>query len=83
MIAIETKFLPETETRGPRIKAKLSLSGKSLVCAWDHKCGIEDNQIIAADKLFYSFDRETHYEMTTAQTSNGYVHIFSLPKKRG
>jgi hypothetical protein len=48
--AIETKYLPPTNTKGSRIRA--TCSAKSIIVNWDYEFDVIENHELAAAQLF-------------------------------
>lgn len=91
MQAIQTKFLPATNTRGSRIKA--SCDRGSITIPWPHDFSGDECHREAVRKLIKRFNREDtekygpesvcpgrgwNSEFVTGQIPNGtYVHVFT------
>ena len=72
MQAIQTKWLPPTNTLDARIWAKCA--AKSLMIAWDDGLGIEDNHRRAATKLALELDWTGTWVSGTLEDGTG-VHV--------
>jgi hypothetical protein len=73
MQAIETKYLPVTNTRPSRIKA--SCDASSIIVAWDYSLDIEENHINAASKLCKKLEWNKTI-ISGCLPSGNYAHVF-------
>ena len=71
-IAIETKFLPCTNTKGDRIKAICEFN--SITLAWDDGLTAEENHRQAALELINTNGGESE-NIITGSLKNSYVHV--------
>lgn len=72
MQAIQTKYLPVTNTKGSRIKA--TCAAKSITVGWDYGLNIEDNHTQAA--MLLVFELGWNVELKSGQLKDGsFVHV--------
>ena len=57
MIAITTKYLPATDTKGTRIKAT-AYGEKPVIVAWDYNMNAEQNHLAAAQAFATAWFRQ-------------------------
>lgn len=75
MVAIETKFLPPTATRGARIKAqRMDKFGSALIVPWDHSQSVCVNHRLAAQEFAANLDWH-ELAWRGGSTRTGYVWI--------
>jgi len=77
-LGITTKYLPPTDHRGSRIKAKRTdhMTGdKTVTVGYDYSLTIEENHEAAADALAEAMGWQG--QMAAASTRNGYVFVFT------
>lgn len=83
MIAIETKYLPATNTRGSRIKA-FTCNGKSASVPYNHELSTEANHYAAVRNLvdlgLISVTYTMLENMRFGGTKSGYVFCFDQSK---
>lgn len=74
MQAIQTKFLPATDTKGTRIRAKAYRD--SLQVSYAYERSARDNHVAAARSLLLHQGIRTGYELTTGELPDGsYCHV--------
>lgn len=72
MQAIQTKYLPVTNTKGSRIKA--TCAAKSITVGWDYGLNVEENHIQAAMLLVVELG--WNVELKSGQLKDGsFVHV--------
>lgn len=77
MQAIETKYIPVTNTKPSRIKAICDAG--TLVVSWDYGLSIEENHQSAAQELINKLG--WNKEFISGQLKSGnYAHVF-IPKR--
>lgn len=77
MQAIETKYLPYTNTKPSRIKA--SCDAGTIIVSWDYGLNIEENHIAAALQLANKLGWDKEF-ISGELSSGNYAHVF-LSKK--
>jgi len=71
---ISTKYLPATDTKGGRIKAKASSAPHSLIIPYDHSLDVEQAHAKAAMQLAAKLDWQGEY--AAGGNDTGYVFAF-------
>lgn len=72
MQAIQTKYLPVTNTKGSRIKA--TCAAKSIIVGWDYGLNVEENHTQAASILVSELG--WNVELKSGQLKDGsFVHV--------
>lgn len=72
--AIETRFLPPTNTKDSRVVA-VSCGGSRIILGWNHALNPESNHIGAARALAKKL--EWTCDMHTGTLKRSYVHVFT------
>jgi len=77
MIAIQTKYLPATDTRGPRIKA-FTCNGHAVTVPYDYALSSDKLHFEAVKELVekHSLDWDLS-NMRYGSVANGYVFCFA------
>jgi len=71
---ISTKYLPATDTKGERIKAKASSAPHSITIFYDHSLDVEQAHAKAAMQLAANLDWRGEY--AAGGNDTGYVFAF-------
>jgi hypothetical protein len=80
MIAIETKYLGPTNTRGSRIKA-FTCNGHSFSIPYPHELSNEKAHFAAVKALVKKYSLDWNLDnMRYGGTKNGYVFCFDISK---
>ncbi len=75
MQTITTKFIPCTNTKGDRVKAKTT-AGKSVTLGWNYALDVEGNHKAAAQALKNKMQWD--YDMVGGSTNTGYVFVIPV-----
>ena len=82
MIAIETKYLGATDTKGSRIKA-FTCNGHSVTIPYPHEFSGAECHAQAAIALCkkQEWDKEHGYSLISGGSKDGYVFVFGQSEK--
>lgn len=79
MVAITTKYMGPTNTRGSRIKAQRADGGASVTVSYDYALNTQDNHAAAVQALVDKLDW-TDVNWVLGATDKGYVAVALRPE---